>query len=165
MRCDHYTMRELEVLPPAFPADLRAALVGTMEALDPREVREALAQRVFDESNGNPSRVRALVSTLTDSGALTLNERGLWGFGQGVAQTVAHPSSPEPTKARRRWIYLAAAAIVYLAALRWPVTNSWPWLGAHLAVVLVGFPVILALAGFFRPAEKALLRSLLPSSA
>jgi type IV secretory pathway VirB2 component (pilin) len=59
---------------------------------------------------------------------------------------------------------LAAAAIVYLGALRWPVTASWPWLGAHLAAVLIAFPVILALAGFFRPGEKAFLRRLLPAS-
>lgn len=58
---------------------------------------------------------------------------------------------------------VAAAAIVYLAVLRWPVTSSWPWLGAHLAAALIGFPVILSLSGFFRPAEKAFLRRLLPA--
>lgn len=56
---------------------------------------------------------------------------------------------------------LAAAAIVFLAALRWPANDSWTWLSAHAATALIGFPVVLALAGFFRNDEREALRQLL----
>jgi DNA-binding SARP family transcriptional activator/TolB-like protein len=85
--------------------------------------REALAERVFVDSSGNPSRVRAIVSALTDSGALTLNERGLWGLREGIAPR----RSSEQTTRKRRWIYAAATAIALVgvsAALLRGVASS-----------------------------------------
>jgi DNA-binding SARP family transcriptional activator/TolB-like protein len=75
--------------------------------------RDVLTQRVFDETNGNPARVTALVSTLVENGTLTLNARGLWELA---------PIAPR----KRRWVgaTLAAAAVIAAIAVSVPLVRS-----------------------------------------
>lgn len=71
---------------------------------------------------------------------------------------LAQSTFPTPYENGRLAKILAAAAIVYLATLRWPANGSWPWFAAHLAMALIGFPIVLALAGFLQRRESEALR-------
>ena len=87
-------------------------------------------------------------------------------FGLLAAATLgaAQRSAPIAFERGRIAKICAAGAIIYLAALRWPATHSWPWLYAYVAAVVVGFPVVLALSGFFRRSEHAALRRIIAAA-
>jgi TolB-like protein/DNA-binding SARP family transcriptional activator len=89
-------------LGPLSKADV-GTLVDSMLDVAPSD-RDALAQRVFDETSGNPARVTALVSTLVEKGTLTLNARGLW----EMAPTA---------RRKRRWVGATVAAAAVIAAI------------------------------------------------
>jgi O-antigen/teichoic acid export membrane protein len=71
---------------------------------------------------------------------------------------------PVPYEYGRLAKILATAAIVYVAALRWPLAPSWTALLAQLSMTAVGFAIVLALSGFLRRKERQALRRLVPMS-
>jgi len=87
------------------------SLVDSMLDVAPTS-RDALAQRLFDETAGNPADVTALVSKLAESGALTLDRQGVW----KLAPTV---------RRHRHWIgaTAAGAAVVALVAASVPLVR------------------------------------------
>ena len=112
------------------------ALVDSMLEIAPAD-RAALVARVYRESGGSPQRVTAMVSTLTGSGELSLDQRGVWvlregrgkgdgggGMGEGgtrrraqtprsiAASPVPHPPSPFP-----RYLIAAATIVALIAAI------------------------------------------------
>jgi hypothetical protein len=76
----------------------------------------------------------------------------------GATYHMAQGAFPTPFEHGRLAKILSAAAIIYLATLRWPSTGSWAWFYAHVAMALIGFPVVLALAGFIQERERQALR-------
>lgn len=65
---------------------------------------------------------------------------------------------PWPVEQARIAKIAAAAAIVLLAASRWPDGPAPLTVSSHLAAALLGFPIVLALAGFSRAHERDALR-------
>jgi TolB-like protein len=112
------------------------ALVDSMLEIAPAD-RAALVGRVYRDSGGSPQRATAIVSEMTGNGALTLDQRGLWGMGDrgwgkgelgeggkgtgdgGFATTLvaASPTPHAPSPFPRRLLIAGAAILLLVAAI------------------------------------------------